>query len=130
MADEAPRKNGNNTGKPQPPVEHQFKPGNPGRPKGARNKLGEQFIEDLLVSWEANGPAAIQKVIDTKPEQYLKVVASLMPKDLNVNINSTEQMTDEQLVQRIRKLDAAIGPFLASHGEDGVDGGDRAKTAH
>lgn len=110
-----------------------FLPGNSGfggRPKGARNKLGEQFIEDLLVSWEASGPAAIQKVIETKPEQYLKVVAMLMPKDLNVNINTTEQMTDEQLVQRIRKLDAAIGPFLASQGEDGPDGGDRAKTAH
>ena len=31
----------------RPPVAHQFKPGNPGRPKGARNKLGEQFIAAL-----------------------------------------------------------------------------------
>ncbi|HAH11511.1 MAG TPA: hypothetical protein DCL48_15565, partial [Alphaproteobacteria bacterium] len=30
-----------------PPVEHQFKPGNPGRPKGARNKLGEAFLSDM-----------------------------------------------------------------------------------
>lgn len=130
MAEDNSRNNGKPTGPGKPPVEHQFKAGNPGRPKGSRNKLGEAFIEDLLVSWEANGPDAIRRVIKDKPEQYLKVVASLMPKDLNVNVNQTESMTDEQLVERIRKLDATIRPFLASKGEGGVDGGDRAQTAH
>lgn len=105
--------------------------GNPnGRPKGARNKLGEAFIEDLLVSWEAQGPAAIQRVIAEKPDQYLKVVASLMPKDLNINVNQIGEMTDDQLIERIRSLDAAIKPFLDAHSEDGVDRGDRKKTAH
>lgn len=125
-----PRKNGEKTGKPVPPVEHQFKAGNPGRPKGARNKLGEAFLEDLLVSWESQGPAVIRRVIEEKPEQYLKVVASLMPKDLNVNLNQAGEMTDDQLIDRIRKLDATIKPFLAARGEDGTDSGDRASTTH
>ncbi|CAN7495144.1 hypothetical protein LJR231_003473 [Phyllobacterium sp. LjRoot231] len=101
-----------------------------GRPKGSRNKLGEQFIEDLLTSWQAEGAAVIKRVIDEKPDQYLKVVASLMPKDMNVNINQTDGMTDEQLIARIRSLDSVIQPFLASQGENGTDGGDRAQTAH
>lgn len=101
-----------------------------GRPKGSRNKLGEQFIEDLLTSWQANGPNAIQRVIDEKPDQYLKVVASLMPKDMNVNINQTDGMTDDQLIARIRSLDSVIKPFLAAQGENGTDSGDRAETAH
>src|SRR5690606_29731991 len=58
-----------------------------GRPKGSRNKLGEAFLEDMLADWEANGPAAIREVRETKPDAYLKVVASILPKDLNVNIN-------------------------------------------
>lgn len=105
--------------------------GNPnGRPKGARNKLGEAFIEDLLASWEANGPAVITRVMAEKPDAYLKVIASLMPKDLNINVNQIGEMTDEQLIERIRKLDASIQPFLASHGKDGADGGSGKKTTH
>lgn len=129
MADDS-GKNGSGTGKGRPPIEHRFKPGNPGRPKGSRNKLGEAFLEDLLVSWEAQGPAVIQRVIDEKPEQYLKVVASLMPKDLNVNLNQMGEMTDEQLIDRMRKLDATIGPFIAASGAGSSGSGDRTKTTH
>ena len=118
--DDPSRDNGKKTGPGCPPIEHQFKPGNPGRPKGARNKLGEAFIEDMLADWEANGPAAIREVREKKPDAYLKVVASILPKDLNVNINQTDHMTDEQLVERIRSLDAAIRPFLDAQGEGGI----------
>lgn len=101
-----------------------------GRPKGSRNKLGEAFLEDMLADWEANGPAAIREVRETKPDAYLKVVASVLPKDLNVNINQTDHMTDEQLVERIRSLDAAIRPFLDAQGEGGIDGGAGPATTH
>lgn len=101
-----------------------------GRPKGARNKLGEAFLEDMLADWEANGPAAIREVRETKPDAYLKVVASILPKDLNVNFNQTDAMTDEQLIERIRSLDAAIRPFLDAQGESGVSGGVGSQTAH
>lgn len=130
MSDEDSRKNGKQTGKGKPPVEFQFKPGNPGRPKGARNKLGEQFLEDLLASWETDGPTAIKRVIDTRPQDYLRVVASILPKDINVNVNQIESMTDEQLVERMRKLDATIRPFLDAQGEGGFGNGDRTQTAH
>lgn len=105
--------------------------GNPtGRPKGARNKLGEAFIEDMLVDWEANGPAAIVKVRTERPDTYLKVVASILPRDLNVNINQTDHMTDEQLLERIRTIDAAIRPFLDAEGEGRTIGGSGTPTAH
>ena len=129
VSDEA-RKNGEATGKPTPPVEHQFKAGNPGRPKGSRNKLGEAFIEAMHDDFQANGVAAIVKVRETKPDQYLKVIASMLPKDLNINVNSMDTMTDDQLIERIRSLDATIRPFLAAQGEDGDSVGDRAQTAH
>ncbi len=128
MSDEA-RNNGGKT-RPTPPVEYQFKPGNPGRPKGARNKLGEAFIEDLHRSWEAQGREVIDRVIKDKPEQYLKVIASLMPKDLNVNINQMDDLTDEQLIQRIRSLDSAIRPFLDAQGAGGSLGGVGSETTH
>lgn len=105
--------------------------GNPaGRPKGSRNKLGEAFLSDLLASWETNGPEVIERVIQEKPDQYLKVVASLMPKDLNVNINQMDGMTDEQLIASLRSLDAVIQPFLTAQAENGDSEGNSAQTAH
>lgn len=93
MANDKPngsRTNGTETGKVgpgKPPVEHQFKPGNPGRPKGARNKLGEAFLEDLLTAWTDKGIEAIQRVIIERPQDFLKVVASILPKEITAEIS-------------------------------------------
>ncbi|MGA1803362.1 DUF5681 domain-containing protein [Rhizobium sp. HT1-10] len=92
--------------------------GNPaGRARGARNKLGEAFLEAMFADFEANGVAAIVKVRTEKPDQYLKVVASILPRDLNVNVNNLDDMSDGELLNRIRQLDAAIRPL--------IDGGER-----
>lgn len=85
-ADNGSRKNGTETGPGRPPVEHQFKPGNPGRPKGARNKLGEKFLEDMLAAWEDKGIGAIERVIIERPQDFLKVVASILPKEIAAEV--------------------------------------------
>lgn len=59
-----------------------FKPGNPGRPKGARNKLGEAFIKAMLDDFNEHGVAAVETVRIEKPDQYLKVIASILPKEI------------------------------------------------
>ena len=80
------RKNGNETGYGKPPVEHQFKPGNTGRPTGARNRLGEKFLEDMLAAWNDKGISAIERVIIERPQDFLKVVASILPKEIAAEI--------------------------------------------
>lgn len=111
----------------------QFVPGHTGmggRPKGSRNKLGEAFLSDMLADWEKHGPTAIEKVRTEKPDQYLKVVASILPRDLNVNINPLEEATDAELIQQLRDLQAVIGPFLGAP-ESGEDSGRTgSKKAH
>ena len=110
--------------------ENAFKPGqiaNPnGRPKGARNKLGEQFLQDLYADWQEGGAEAIIAVRLSKPDAYLKVIASILPKELNVNVSEFEGMTDEQLNRRIRELAADVLGISAGTGE--APG--RAETAH
>jgi hypothetical protein len=57
--------------------------GNPnGRPKGARAKLGEDFCQALLDDFTANGIAAIQTMRGTRPNEYAKMIASILPKEV------------------------------------------------
>lgn len=103
------------------PVGTPFQKGQaPGRPKGSRNKLGEAFLEAMHADFEQHGTAAIVEVRETKPDQYLKVIASILPKDLNVNVNNMGDLTDDELRQRIRDLESVIRPFLG--GDAGVRG--------
>ena len=74
-----------------------FKPGNPGRPKGSRNKLGEDFLKAMAEDFEAHGKAAIEVVRAEKPDAYLKVIASILPKQVDVKLNDYDGMDDGQL---------------------------------
>jgi hypothetical protein len=61
-----------------------FLPGNSGggRPKGARSKLSEEFLAAMLADFQVNGVATIAAVRNEKPEAYLRVIASLLPKEI------------------------------------------------
>jgi hypothetical protein len=100
MTDE-PRNNGEKTGKAMP-VGKRFEPGNPGRPKGSRNKLGEAFIEALHDDFNTKGVEAIETMRATDPGGYVRVIAGLLPKEFK--IETTSDLTDEQLDARIRAL--------------------------
>jgi hypothetical protein len=96
--------------------------GNPqGRPKGSRNKLSEQFIADLHESWLALGKAVITTVAWTDPSTYLRVVASLVPKDIEVTATNDhlERMTTRELEALLRaEKDDPADPLEAEEGAE------------
>jgi hypothetical protein len=65
-----------------------FKPGqsgNPaGRPRGARSKLGEQFIEALAADFDEHGDAVIKLVRARDPVAYIKVIKDTLPREVLV----------------------------------------------
>ena len=62
--------------------------GNPnGRPKGSKHVLSEAFIQDLVEHWRNNGVEAIDRTFREKPEVYLRVIASLSPKQHEVEVS-------------------------------------------
>src|SRR5215469_15980064 len=62
----------------------QFAAGNPGRPVGSRNRLSEQFLSALAADWEEHGVEVLQKVREDRPADYLRVIASVLPKEMQV----------------------------------------------
>ena len=81
-----------------------------GRPKGSRNKFSEKFIECYLKDFEEHGADAIVKVREKNPSDYLKIAASLVPKNFTIGeeVNSfdkfLEQLTDSELESVITGL--------------------------
>lgn len=123
---DTPRNNGGKTGKVMPEGKR-FEPGNPGRPKGSRNKLGEAFIEALHDDFTTNGVEAIIRMREGDPGGYVRVIASLLPKEFK--IETTSDLTDEQLDARIRALAGLIevGVAGAVGGSEAPEG---SQTAH
>jgi len=94
-------------------VAHLWKPGqsgNPaGRPKGARNKLEECFLADLLASWEEIGQSALAAAAEDDPASYVKIVASLMPKKVDPD-GALDGITRDELRLAITALQSFLAP--------------------
>jgi hypothetical protein len=93
----------------------QFKPGqsgNPrGRPPGSRNKLTEDFFRDLCDAWQAFGKPALMTAAWTHPVEFVRVVASLIPRELEATATVTERMSDAQLEAIIaRGIEGGLDP--------------------
>jgi hypothetical protein len=76
--------------------------GNPlGRPRGARDKLGSAFVHALAQDFDVHGAKVIAKVRRDRPHDYLKIVASTIPKDAGdeaLLTRSADQFSDEELM--------------------------------
>ena len=111
------RKDGDNTSKQHRNLKEPWKPGrsgNPkGRPKGARNRLGTQFLEALEADFNKHGAQAIEQVRQKKPEVYMRVVADLLPKEANINVEA-----GEAFVELWRKISDGLGEEIADRLDD------------
>jgi hypothetical protein len=83
--------------------------GGPGRRVGSRNRLSEQFIADLRSDWEQHGPAVIDAVRRTDPGTYLRVVAALVPRSgqLDVNVGLDVVLFADKFRAAVAMLDGA-----------------------
>ena len=80
-----------------------------GRPtKGHRNKLAQRVFDDILKHWNepagsdlCKGQAALELLYREKPGDYLKLTASVLPKEF-VFENEVTELDDEELDRMIR----------------------------
>ncbi|MET3577635.1 hypothetical protein ABID19_000650 [Mesorhizobium robiniae] len=86
------------------------------RPKRTKKTLADGFLEAIRADFRAHGAGVIAEVRSEKPDQYLKIVLSVLPKDLGANINTLDGLSDDEIRQRIRGLEAVLRPFLQQPG--------------
>jgi hypothetical protein len=99
-----------------------FKPGISGNPAGkkpgTRNLLQRRVLTDLLSHWEQEGYNAIQITYREHPDVYLKVIASLLPREDVLRVGPLTELSDEELFElentivELRAKDAEPMPTL------------------
>ena len=86
---------------------YQFKPGqsgNPsGKPLGARNTLTGNFLRTLAEDFEKHGHKVISRARNKDPLGYVKVVAGLLPKQME-KVQPLEDLSDAELSAGIALL--------------------------
>ena len=109
----------------KPPLHTRFGPGvtgNPGgKPTKARNRLQGDFLRILAEDFSTHGKSAIIEMREKKPAEYVKVCASLMPKEIEVSTTQLDDMSDDQLeatLLAMRTIIDAQATKAAEHVED------------
>ena len=90
-----------------------FKPGVSGNPHGNRHRtrhlLNQEFMEALLLNFRHEGKRAIEKVARNQPAAYLKILALLVPREMQIeHTNRIKQMTDEEIEQAIEAIQTML----------------------
>jgi hypothetical protein len=77
----------------------------------------------LCEDFKQHGTAVIEKVRDEKPADYLRVIASVIPKDITVNSDDPYgDMTDEELRDTLARVRTHIAEQLGLMPSDGGGG--------
>ena len=77
-----------------------------GRPKGAKNKICEMFLDDLLTVYTKRGKILLEEIARDNPVEFLKLIVKVLPKTFEISqsaeiINSTTVSLDTAQLKRI-----------------------------
>ena len=69
---------------------HLWKPGqsgNPaGRPLGARARISEKLLADLVTVWETRGQAVLESLVTEDPGKLAQIAYGLLPRDVFISV--------------------------------------------
>ena len=90
-----------------------FKQGVSGNPHGNRHRtrhlLNQEFMQALLLHFRQHGKKAIEKVARNQPAVYVKILALLVPREMQIeHTNRIKQMTDEEIEQAIEAIQTML----------------------
>src|SRR4249919_4006094 len=75
-----------------------------GRKPGSRNKLCRAVLEYLMADWAEGGAAAIKMMRIEQPAAYVRVMCSILPKELIFENSTITELDDAELDHMIEML--------------------------
>jgi hypothetical protein len=104
-----------------------FKPGHlarGGRRKGSRDRISTALLESIAKDFELHGDEAVKLTRMERPAEYLKIVASPLPRELEVTThNSLRDLTDDE-------LDIFVAQLRAERTTAGSTDDGKSETTH
>lgn len=83
--------------------------GNPGgSTKGYRKTLQGDFLRSLAADFKDHGPEAIRQAREDDPLGYIRTIAALMPKEVEL-VRPLEALSDDELSAIAEQLRSALG---------------------
>ena len=76
----------------------------PGRTKGSRNRIAYKLIEALEKDFQEHGDETIKIARIERPVEYLRIIASVTPKEFEIVDSRLGELSDEELDVFIAKL--------------------------
>ena len=71
--------------------------------------ISAEFMQALLLHFRQHGKKAIEKVARNQPGVYLKILALLVPREMQIeHTNRIKQMTDEEIEQAIELIQTML----------------------
>jgi hypothetical protein len=85
-----------------------------GRPKGSRNKLTTEFLDDLYAKWQQHGADVLERVIRDDPAAFLRTVAQILPKEIDANVNAGSDFDGmDSVAEILQKVADEVGADAA-----------------
>jgi hypothetical protein len=82
-----------------------FEKGHPQYNKGGvRTKLSRRLLEDLLADWQEGGATALKVMRMERPSEYVRVMCSILPKEMLFETGSVSELADDELDNMITML--------------------------
>src|SRR5215470_6201253 len=105
-----------------------FTKGNPGkgggRRRGSRDRISTALLEAIAKDFEEFGEEAVKIARVEKPVEYLRIVASLLPKEFEIVDSRLPDLTDEELdrlIEVARRQIIDVTPDAGSREEAASD---------
>ncbi len=93
----------------------------PGRSKGARNRIAYKLIEALEKDFQEHGEEAVKIARIERPVEYLKIIASVIPKEFEIIDGRLNELSDEELDVFIAKLRGQLRSSVVADAGSGED---------